>query len=361
MNKILLKLLPGLLPLFVFIIIDEIWGTKIGIIAAIIIGFVEAVFIYIKDKRIDKFILFDTLLIVFLGLISILLDSDVFFKLKPAIIGVIISLLLGVSAFSEKNLVLSMSKRYLKGIEFNEAQYKQLQSSLKVIFFIFLFHTGLVFYSVWFMSNEAWAFISGGLFYILFGIYFVVEFLRKKILFKRQALEECLPLVDEKGNIIGKASRSECHKNKELLHPVVHLHVLNNKGELYLQKRPLNKLIQPGKWDTSVGGHVAFGETIENSLQREAFEEIGIKEFKPVLVWKYIWKSELESEMVFCFVTKYNEPLYPSKDELDGGKFWKLSELKKMLYKGVLTPNFEQEFNYLTLHNTINKIAGKLP
>ena len=45
-----------------------------------------------------------------------------------------------------------------------------------------------------------------------------------------------------------------------LLHPVVHLHVMREGGFLYLQKRAMDKDIQPGKWDTAVGGHVDFGE-----------------------------------------------------------------------------------------------------
>ena len=50
--------------------------------------------------------------------------------------------------------------------------------------------------------------------------------------------QEMFPLVDEQGNIIGAATRGECHNGSKLLHPVIHLHVFNSKGELYLQKRP---------------------------------------------------------------------------------------------------------------------------
>lgn len=67
--------------------------------------------------------------------------------------------------------------------------------------------------------------------------------------------EEMFPIVDEQGNITGAATRGECHNGSKLLHPVVHLHVFNSKGELYLQRRPDWKDIQPGKWDTAVGGH----------------------------------------------------------------------------------------------------------
>ena len=82
--------------------------------------------------------------------------------------------------------------------------------------------------------------------------------------------EEMFPIVDEEGNITGAATRGECHSGSKLLHPVVHLHVFNSKGELYLQKRPEWKDIQPGKWDTSVGGHVDLGESVEMALKREA-------------------------------------------------------------------------------------------
>ena len=88
--------------------------------------------------------------------------------------------------------------------------------------------------------------------------------------------EEWFPLIDEQGNTIGKAPRRECHNGSKLLHPVVHLHIINNDGELYLQKRSTNKDIQPGKWDTAVGGHIDYGETIEEALAREVREELGI-------------------------------------------------------------------------------------
>ena len=80
--------------------------------------------------------------------------------------------------------------------------------------------------------------------------------------------EEIFPVVDAAGNVVGKATRGECHGGSMLLHPVVHLHVFNSRGELYLQKRPAWKDIQPGRWDTAVGGHVDYGETIAEALRR---------------------------------------------------------------------------------------------
>ncbi|MBQ8056295.1 MAG: NUDIX domain-containing protein, partial [Paludibacteraceae bacterium] len=116
-------------------------------------------------------------------------------------------------------------------------------------------------------------------------------------------MEEYFPIVDENDKVIGKATRKECHNGSHLLHPVVHLHVFNSKGELYLQHRSKDKDIQPDKWDTSVGGHVDFGETIEQALRREVSEELGIQDFIPKQICTYRFDSSRESEMVHTFTT----------------------------------------------------------
>ena len=87
---------------------------------------------------------------------------------------------------------------------------------------------------------------------------------------------EMFPIVDEQGYIIDAATRAECHNGSKLLHPVVHLHVFNKDGDIYLQKRPEWKDIQPGRWDTAVGGHIDLGENVDQALHREVSEELGI-------------------------------------------------------------------------------------
>lgn len=158
--------------------------------------------------------------------------------------------------------------------------------------------------------------------------------------------KEMFPLVDEDGRIIGAASRGECHSGSKLLHPVVHLHVFNSKGELYLQKRPMWKDIQPGKWDTSVGGHVDLGESVEIALRREAREELGIADFVPELLLHYVFESDRERELVFSYRATYNEIITPT-EELSDGRFWKLDEIRKSLGTGLFTLNFEKEFQKL--------------
>jgi isopentenyldiphosphate isomerase len=159
---------------------------------------------------------------------------------------------------------------------------------------------------------------------------------------KKDNAEEMLPVVNEEGTIVSAATRGECHGGSMLLHPVVHLHVFNSEGQLYLQHRPAWKDIQPDRWDTAVGGHVDLGENIEQALKREVREELGIIDFLPEKVTQYVFESKREKELVFVHRTVYDGEIHPS-EELDGGRFWNIEEIKENIGKGVFTPNFEGE------------------
>lgn len=153
---------------------------------------------------------------------------------------------------------------------------------------------------------------------------------------------ERLPIVDPDGRVVGEASRAECHGGSMLLHPVVHLHVIDSLGRLYLQRRPEWKDIQPGRWDTAVGGHIDAGEDRESALQREAREELGIESFEAEFVCSYVFCSPRERELVNVYCCCYDGAIAPS-DELDGGRFWTRREIEEQLGRGIFTPNFEGE------------------
>lgn len=171
--------------------------------------------------------------------------------------------------------------------------------------------------------------------------------LSKQMSMRKDDSAEWLPLVDENGIVVGKAQRGECHDGKRmLLHPVVHLHVFNKQGNLLLQHRPKWKTIQPNKWDTAVGGHVDYGETIEQALLRETREEIGLEDIDPRFLCRYIHQSEVERELVNVFFVMTDSPLHPS-EEVDELRYFTLSELQNYKNTGFFTPNFEEEWEML--------------
>lgn len=341
----------GFLPLLIFIIADQFFGLTIGLVTAVVFGMAETGFTYYREKRIDRFILFDTGLIVLLGLISIILHNDIFFKIKPGLIESILVILLGLTAFSGNPILIRMSGRYMKGIEFSDEQMAHMRMMMRRLFVIFTVHTLLVFYSAFYLSREAWAFISGGLFYMVIGGVAGIEFVKARWqqhrIRKKFAAEEWFDLVQPDGKIIGRAPRSAVHGNPDLLHPVVHVHIINSNGEIFLQKRAKTKDIQPGKWDTAVGGHIHSGETIEQAMQRETEEEMGISfaRFRPL--FRYVRRNEVESELVHGFLLREDGPFYPNPSEISGARFWSLDEIQQNLGAGVFTPNFEKEFPLL--------------
>lgn len=156
--------------------------------------------------------------------------------------------------------------------------------------------------------------------------------------------QELFPVVDEDGNILGSITRGEAHNGTKILHPVVHLHVFNSKGELYLQHRPAWKDIQPDKWDTAVGGHVDLGENVEQALKREVSEELGINDFTPESLGHYVFEGPRERELVYVNKTIYDGEICPNDEELAGGRFWSQEEILEAMGKGIFTPNFEDEY-----------------
>ena len=90
------------------------------------------------------------------------------------------------------------------------------------------------------------------------------------------SMEEKFDVLNELGEFTGEiATREECHK-KGLWHRAVYAFIIDDKGNILLQKRSSNKKLWPNMWDVTVGGHVEAGEFGRQALIREVKEELGI-------------------------------------------------------------------------------------
>ena len=112
---------------------------------------------------------------------------------------------------------------------------------------------------------------------------------------------EFLPIVHERGNILGRAMYVELHQGNKMLHPVAHLHVVNGKGET------------TGRY----WWHVAFGDTSEKTLKRKMAETLGLSGTNPKLKRQYIRETKNEKELVYVYtvVSEADLPITPEGKE----------------------------------------------
>ena len=162
--------------------------------------------------------------------------------------------------------------------------------------------------------------------------------------------EEQLEIVDERGNVIGLARRSEIHANPSLIHRVVHALVFSPEGELLLQKRSRNKDVAPGEWDTSVGGHAGVGEEPSLAVEREMEEELGIVCPGAEYLYTYLYSSPYETELVTTYRCTYAGEFRINREEIDEARFWPLEKIRDAMGKGILSDHFEHEFRTYLNH-----------
>jgi isopentenyldiphosphate isomerase len=110
-------------------------------------------------------------------------------------------------------------------------------------------------------------------------------------------MSEFVEIYSSSGNKTGKKVLLTDAHRKGFPHATVHLWLFTNSGNLVIQKRSINKKINPNIWDIiSVAGHVKFGESIDEAVIREAKEELNLK----------VLTDNLKSHNVYFYEKKYN-------------------------------------------------------
>lgn len=154
------------------------------------------------------------------------------------------------------------------------------------------------------------------------------------------SVDELFEIFDENEQPTGLARRAECHGNPALIHRTVHVMVYHPDGRILLQCRSQAKDIQPGKWDTAVGGHVMPGESLEYAARRELSEELGLSDnIHLEFLFDMKIRNSVESENVRVFKLVHQGPFVFPPDEISEIAFWTIAELNDVTNHGKFTPN----------------------
>lgn len=139
-----------------------------------------------------------------------------------------------------------------------------------------------------------------------------------------------IPIVNEQDEIIGYKDRKDRDKNE--ITRITGLWLWNEKGEVLLAQRAFTKTLNPGKWGPAVAGTLEEGETYESNIIKEAEEEIGLKNLKPILGPKYR-RTTLHAYFAQWFIVTIdsNYPLIKQDSEVEAIRWFSKDELFKAM------------------------------
>lgn len=147
-------------------------------------------------------------------------------------------------------------------------------------------------------------------------------------------MSEFVVLVDENDQDLQLMEKMEAHE-KGLLHRAFSVFVLNNKGELMLQRRALDKYHSGGLWTNTCCSHPRKGEPVEKAAHRRLMEEMGFD--CPVeKAFDFIYRAELdkgltEHEFDHLFIGHYNGEPNINPDEVAEWKWMNIEEVRNDL------------------------------
>ncbi|MGB0289686.1 MAG: NUDIX hydrolase [Opitutales bacterium] len=169
--------------------------------------------------------------------------------------------------------------------------------------------------------------------------------------------EERFDVVNTEDEVVGIKTRAEVHR-LGLRHRAVHVFVFNAAGEIFLQRRSMNKDSAPGKWVSSCSGHVDSGEDYDPAARRELGEEIGLYEpLEFARIFKVEARRETGNEFVWLYTCKAEGPFVLDPHEISEGKWVSLEDLEAWI--DARPRDFSWSFLYLWEKYTQPAAAGE--
>lgn len=159
--------------------------------------------------------------------------------------------------------------------------------------------------------------------------------------------ETWLPIVTNKGEVTGKITKNISVKMKnKFLHPVVRVALVHN-GELYLQNRDPNAVLDPLALDHPFEKYVKFKHEIDEAARNSIVQMIG-KDLPFNFLLKYTFENDNTKRLIFLYVTRIHDESELQAMTSLHGKFWTMRQIEDDFDDATkFSECFQLEYEYL--------------
>lgn len=347
----------GLLPLLLFLVLDNCFTYLQSFLVSVVFCTLSMLIFHgLRKDKVYAFMLLPaslTFVLYSFFLIFMRIES-VLVVYTPLIVEVLFVVVLILIRMTRKGLM-----RKIRNSEIPAYQRTNALTLLNEFFFIaqiaqnlYTLHLfAVILYSIIpeTMQNVWWSRLLYRDLGVIIGVLVIVyEQIRLMMLQGRLRKEMWLPVLNDKGNVIGSIAYSVSRLlPKKYYHPIIRVALVYN-GMLYLSKRNAYSCVSPSLLDYPFYRYVLFRQTIEAAVH-QAIEKlrVQIKTIEPFPLIRYTFENEKVKHQVSLFIVRINDErlLEPLKEK--NGKLWSVRQIEENLPHGIFSEYFEKEFLYL--------------
>ena len=159
---------------------------------------------------------------------------------------------------------------------------------------------------------------------------------------------ECVDLVDEQNQVVGRATRREV-RQQNLLHRGIAVLVRNSKGQVYVHKRTDHKDVFPSLFDMFVGGVVGEGESYDEAARREAEEELGVT--APLeFLFDHLYHGPKNYSWIRTYRVTWDGPIRHQPEEVAWGDWMDEARLPEWIREVEIVPDGLDVFQHYLEH-----------
>ncbi len=159
---------------------------------------------------------------------------------------------------------------------------------------------------------------------------------------------EYVPIVNTKGDVIGKTLAIEAINYKNAyINPVIRI-AISTRGMLFLCDRSSTAILDKGKIDIPMECYLRYGESLEAGAARLISHTFPHEEgIKPKFNIVYHFENEVTNRLIYLFIIDIKDDSILCTPHFKNGKLWSFKQIEENLGKRFFSSCFEEEYEHL--------------